>query len=153
MYICWYLMCCVWTSVILNNLFKSSLYLWRASIISFSYCLFTWMAYLVTFWIDMTWTRVTCCFCSCISWFIHCLISHVSFVVAVPVNHFSTSPKKGNRILLDCGFQVVTGFQILTQFWATEMLIIWLACRIHRYCLCWKIHLEGHWGQSVTSSW
>ena len=55
--------------------------------------------------IDITWTGVSCCLvCSCISWFTHCLISHVSLMVAVPVSHLSASPKKGNRLLLDHGF-------------------------------------------------
>ena len=61
--------------------------------------------------IDMTWTRVSCCLiCSCISWFMHCLILHMSLVVAVLVSHFNASPN------LDHVSQVVTGFQILTQF-------------------------------------
>ena len=45
------------------------------------------------------------------------------------------------------GFLVMTGF--LPQFWATVLLIIWLTCRIHRCHLCWRIHPEGHWVQSV----
>ena len=77
------------------------------SVISFNFNLFTWTAHLVIFRIDMTLTRVPCSLaCSCISWFTCCLISHVSFVVVVPVSHFSASPKKGNRLLLDCGFSV-----------------------------------------------
>ena len=36
-------------------------------------------------------------------------------MVAMPINHFSASSKMGNRLLLDVGFQVVTGFLILTQ--------------------------------------
>ena len=150
MYICWYLMCCVRTSVLLNILFKSSFDLWKASIISFNFCLFTWAAYLLMCRTDMTWTRVSCCFvCSCISCFMHCLISCVSFVVAVHVSHFSASPRRVIGFSQIMGFQVVTGFFILTQFWATVLLIIWLACRIHRWYLCWKIHLEGHCIQSV----
>ena len=68
----------------------------------------------------MTWTRVSCCLvCSCISWFSHCLISHISLMVAVPVNHFSASPKKDNRLLLDHGFQVMTCF--LNEFWVAAL--------------------------------
>ena len=67
----------------------SSFDLWRASIISFNFYLFTWAAYLVTFRIEMTWIRVSCCLvCACISWFTCCLISHISLVVAVPVKPF-----------------------------------------------------------------
>ena len=33
-----------------------------------------------------------------------CLNFCASFVVAVPVSQFSASPKKGNRLLLYCGF-------------------------------------------------
>ena len=61
-----------------------------------------WAAYLVTFRIDMTWTRVSCCLPHvCINWFTCCLISHVSLVVAVPVSHFNAFSRKGNRLLLD----------------------------------------------------
>ena len=42
--------------------------------------------------------------CACISWFTHCLASHVSLLVAMPISHFSASSKKGNRLLLDHGF-------------------------------------------------
>ena len=53
----------------------------------------------------MMWTTVSCCLvCSFISWFTHCLISHVSLMVAVPVSHFNASPKEGNRPFLDHGF-------------------------------------------------
>ena len=105
MYICWYLMCYVGTSVILKSLFKSSIDLCRASITSFNFCLLTWATYLVTFRIQMTWTRSSCCLlCACIGWFTCCLISHVSLVVAVPVSHFNVSPRKDNRLLFDHGF-------------------------------------------------
>ena len=53
---------------------------------------------------EMIHTKVSCCFvCSCISRFIHCLISVISFIVAVPVNHCSASPKKGSMLLLGHG--------------------------------------------------
>ena len=87
-----YLRCCVRTSVMFNSIFTSSFAFWRVSITSFSFCLFTWVAYCVTFRREMTCTTVPCCFvCSCISCFICCLISHESFIVAVPVNHCSAS--------------------------------------------------------------
>ena len=35
-------------------------------------------------------------------------------MVTVPVSHFSTSPKKGNRLLLDCVF---SGGDIFFEFW------------------------------------
>ena len=55
--------------------------------------------------IEMTWTRVSCCLISsCISQFMHYMISHVSSMVDVPVSHISASPKKGNIPLLDWGF-------------------------------------------------
>ena len=57
------------------------------------------------FRIEMTWNRVSCCLvCACISWFTCYFISSVSLVVAVLFIHFSASPKKGNRLLLDNGF-------------------------------------------------
>ena len=57
------------------------------------------------FRIDMTWTRVSCYFVSsCINWFTHYLTPCVSLMVAVSVSHFSAPLKKGNRLLLDCGF-------------------------------------------------
>ena len=102
MYICWYLKCCFRTSVILKSLPKSSSNLCRASLISFNFCLFTWAAYPVTFKIEMTWTRVSCCLLfACVNWFTCYFISHVSLVVAVSDSHFNTSPGKGNRLLLD----------------------------------------------------
>ena len=91
--------------VILKSLSKSSFDLCRASIISFNFCLFTWATYLVTFRIEIIWTRDSCClFCVCISWFTCCLIFYVSLVVAVPASYFNASPRKGNRLLFDCGF-------------------------------------------------
>ena len=97
----------------------------------------------------MTWTRVSCCLvCSCILVYM-LLDSCVSFMVAVPVSHFSVSPKKSIRLLIDHGFWVVSVFRILTQFWATVLLTMWLVCKICRCCPCWKIHIEWHWVQSV----
>ena len=59
------------------------------------------------FRIEITWTRDSCCLvCACVSWFTCCLISCVSIVEAVPVSQLNASPKKGNRLLLDCGFSV-----------------------------------------------
>ena len=105
MYICWYLMCCVRTSVMLKILSKSSFDLCRTSIISLNFCLFTWVAYLVMFRIEMTWTRVSChLVCTCINWFTCYLISHVSLMVALPVSQFNAPPRIGNRLLLDDGF-------------------------------------------------
>ena len=53
----------------------------------------------------MTWTKVSHCLVfSCISWFTYCLISCIFLKVAVPVSHFNTSPKNGNKLLLDYGF-------------------------------------------------
>ena len=64
-------------------------------------CLLTWVAYLVTFSIDMMCTRVSCCDnCVAINWFIHVLMLFMSFVVAVPVSHLRASPRKGNKLLL-----------------------------------------------------
>ena len=64
-------------------------------------CLLTWAAYLVTFSIDMLWTRVSCCDdCVVISWFIHVLILFISFVVVVPVSQLRASPRKSSKLLL-----------------------------------------------------
>ena len=128
MYICWYLMHCVRTSVILKSLSKSSFDLCTVPIISFNFCLSTWAAYPVMFRIEMTWTRVSCCLlCACIGRLTHCLLSHVCLVIAVPVSHFYASPRKGNRLLFNCKF--------LNQFQVTALLILWWACRTHRCCL------------------
>ena len=95
---------CVRTPVMLKSLSKSSFDLCRASIISFSFLMFMWATYLVTFRIEMTWTRVSCCFVSaCISWFMCCLTPHASHMVALPVSHYNASPGEGNRLLLDDG--------------------------------------------------
>ena len=94
-------------SVMLSSVFTSSFAYWRASITSFSFCLFTLVAYHVMFRMDMICTIVSCCFvCSCISCFICCLISLVFFIVAVPVNHCSASPKMGCKLLLGHGLSV-----------------------------------------------
>ena len=64
-------------------------------------CLLTCATYLVTFSIDMMWTRVSCCDdCVAISWFIRVLILFMSFVLAVPVSQLRTSPRKGSKLLL-----------------------------------------------------
>ena len=64
-------------------------------------CLLTCTAHLVTFSIDMMWTRVSCCDdCVAISWFIHVLILFMSFVVAVPMSQLRASPRKGSKLLL-----------------------------------------------------
>ena len=64
-------------------------------------CLLTCVAYLVTFSIDMMWTRISCCDdCVAISWFIHVLMLFISFVVAMPVSQLKASPRKGSMLLL-----------------------------------------------------
>ena len=64
-------------------------------------CLLTCVAYLVTFSIDMMWTRVSCCDdCVVISWFICVLILFISFVVVVPVSQLRASPRKGSKLLM-----------------------------------------------------
>ena len=57
---------------------------------SFNFCLFTWVAYLVTFRIEMTWTIVSWLFALCLHYlvYMHCLICHVSLVIAVPGKPF-----------------------------------------------------------------
>ena len=66
-------------------------------------CLLTWVAYLVTFSIDMVCTRVSCCHhCVAIHWFIYVLMLFMSFVVAVPVSQLRASPRKGSKLLLKC---------------------------------------------------
>ena len=91
----------------LNGIITSLFPFWRANITSFCLYLFTWVAYHVMFRLDMICTEVSYCFvCPCISWFIHCFISYVSFIVDVPINHCSASPKEGSRILLGCGLSV-----------------------------------------------
>ena len=53
----------------------------------------------------MTWTRVSCYLvCACISWFTHCLISHVSLVVVVLVSHLVQSLRRVKCFFLDQGF-------------------------------------------------
>ena len=89
----------------------------------------------------LTLIRVSCCLvCSCISWFTCCLIYLVSFVVAVPVSHLvHLLSRRVISLLLDhWSFRWWQVSQILTQFWATVPLIIWLACMICRCYLCWK---------------
>ena len=77
-------------------------------------CLLTCGAYLVTFSIDMMWTRVSCCDdCVVISWFICVLILFISFVLAVPVSQLRASPRKGSKLLLEqmcvCGYPAKEG--------------------------------------------
>ena len=72
-----------------------------ASINMLVLCLLTLAVYLVTFSIDMMWTRVSCCDdCVAISWFICVLILFISFVVVVPVSQLRASPRKGSKLLL-----------------------------------------------------
>ena len=67
-------------------------------------CLFTCVAYRVTFKMETMWTRVSCCEdCVAISWLILVLILCISLVVAVPVSQLSAVPRKGNRLLLHRG--------------------------------------------------
>ena len=64
-------------------------------------CLFTCVAYLVTFNIETIWTKVLHCEdCVAMSWFILVLIQYISLVVAVPVNQWRAVPRKGNKLLL-----------------------------------------------------
>ena len=66
-------------------------------------CLFTCVAYRVTFNIEAMWTRVLCCdVCVAMSWFILVLMLCISLVVAVPVSQLRAAPRKGSRLLLHC---------------------------------------------------
>ena len=72
-----------------------------ASIKMLILCLLTWVAYLVTFSIDMMCTRVSHCDdYVAINWFIQVLMLFISFVVAVSVNQLRASPRKGSKLLL-----------------------------------------------------
>ena len=72
-----------------------------ASIRMLMLCLLTWMAYLVTFSIDIICTKVSCCDdWVMINRFIWVLMLFMSFVVAVPVSHLRASPRKGSKLLL-----------------------------------------------------
>ena len=72
------------------------------------------------FRIEMMCTKVSCCFvCSCISRFICYLISVISFIVAVPGNHCSASPKKGSRLLLDCGLSAFDNLLRAGSVWSS----------------------------------
>ena len=63
--------------------------------------LLTWVAYLVTFSIDMMCTKISCCDdCVAISQFIHVLMLFMSFVVAVPVSQLRASTRKASKLLL-----------------------------------------------------
>ena len=77
-------------------------------------CLLIWAAYLVTFSMDITCTKVSCCNeLVAINWFIQVLMLFMSFVVAVPVSHLRASPRKDSRLLLwqmcDCDNQSKEG--------------------------------------------
>ena len=64
-------------------------------------CLFTCVAYLVTFNIETMWTRVLHCnVCAAMSWFILVLMLCISLVVMVPVSQLRAAPRKGSRLLL-----------------------------------------------------
>ena len=64
-------------------------------------CLFTFVAYLVTFNMDTMCTRVLCCdVCVTMSWFILVLMLCISLVVPVPVSQLRAAPRKGSRFLL-----------------------------------------------------
>ena len=72
-----------------------------ASIKMLILCLLTRAAYLVTFSIDITCTKVSCCDdWVTINWFIWVLMLFMSFVVPVPVSHLRASPRKGSKLLL-----------------------------------------------------
>ena len=72
-----------------------------ASIKMLMLCLLTWAAYLVTFSMDMTCSKVSCCDdWVAINWFIWVLMLFMSFVVAVPVSHLRESPRKDSKLLL-----------------------------------------------------
>ena len=115
------------TSVIKHKTF-SPYYVSPCMHIDIHFCLLTWAAYFETFRIDIIWIRVSCCLvCSCINWFTHYLISCGSLVVAVPVIHFSASPKKSNRLLLDHGFSGGDRFSksVLSNCTADCMVGLW----------------------------
>ena len=64
-------------------------------------CLFTCVAYLVTFNMETMWTRVLHCnVCVAMSWFILVLMLCISLVVAVPVSQLRVAPRKGSKLLL-----------------------------------------------------
>ena len=64
-------------------------------------CLFTCVAYLVTFNMERMWTRVLHSkVCVAMSWFILDLMLHISLVVAVPVSQLRVVPRKGSKLLL-----------------------------------------------------
>ena len=64
-------------------------------------CLFTCMAYLVTFSIEMTGTKISCCWvCVSMSWSTLPLTSLMYLVVVVLVSQLRAFPKKGKRLLL-----------------------------------------------------
>ena len=89
-------------------------------------CLFTWMAYLVTFNIEMIWTKVLQCEdWVAMSWFILVLILHISLVVAVPVSQLRAVPRKDNKLLLHC--VPVCSWLEFRRFMA-EVIVVLLDC-------------------------
>ena len=63
--------------------------------------LFSWVAYLVTFRIEMMWIKVSCWLCCvAINWLTPFLMLLTSLVIAVPVSQLSASPKKGWKLFL-----------------------------------------------------
>ena len=64
-------------------------------------CLFTWVAYLVMFRIEIKWTKVSCWLCCvAINWLTLFLMLLTSLGMAAPVSQLSASPKKGRRLFL-----------------------------------------------------
>ena len=65
-------------------------------------CLFTCVAYLVTFSIETMWTRVLHCNASvAMNWFILLLMLCISLVVVVTVSQLRVAPRKGSKLLLN----------------------------------------------------
>ena len=76
------------------------------------------------FRMEIMCTKVSCCFvCSCIRWFICCPISHISFIVAVPVNQNSASPKKGSRLLFGHELSAVDDLSGIGSYWSSRNVI------------------------------
>ena len=109
-----------------------------ASIKMLMLCLLTWAAYLVTFNMDITCTKVSCSDdCIAIHWFIWVLMLFMSFVVVVHVSNLRVSPRKGSKLLLwwmcDCDCPLKEGLVCnkliaditvgLQQFFMSSMLV------------------------------
>ena len=109
-----------------------------ASIKMFILCLLTWTAYLVTFSIDITCTKVSYCDnWVAINWFVQILVLFMSFIVAVPVSHLRASPRKGSKLLLwqmcDCDCPLKEGLVcnkliadiivVLLEFYMSSMMV------------------------------